>query len=548
VRLTASADDAESWEAKLDTAEQHADRRQTKAHLVGGGIAALASAAYLIRAGGLLGENIRIFEETPILGGSLDGGGSAATGYTLRGGRMVTYEAYTCMLDLLSFIPSLTDRARSVKDEIYDFNERFASNSHARLVGAGKKLDASELGLSNRDRLDLIEIMAMCEASLGAKRIEELFEPAFFKTHFWVMWCTTFAFQPWHSAVELKRYLHRFIQELPRIHTLGGVRRTPYNQYDSIVRPLVAWLTEQGVIFTTAVRVTDLGFRYGPRGKQVEQIRYVEGGAAAALDVGPDDLVLVTNGSMTAASSYGSMTAPARLETDKGGSWALWKTLAANHEDFGRPSVFDGHIDESKWLSFTVTLTDPTFFNLMEAFTSNAAGTGGLVTITDSSWLMSVVLAHQPHFIGQPDDVQVCWGYGLFVDQEGDFVKKKMADCTGEELLIELLGHLRFDANRDKILKAANCIPCMMPLITSQFMPRVAGDRPQVRPVGTTNFAFIGQYCEIPDDVVFTVEYSVRSAQTAVYSLLSLETPVSSLYKGQYDPAVLFGAAKALVH
>jgi oleate hydratase len=524
-----------------------AERREINAYLVGGGIAALASAAYLIRDGGVPGENIQIFEEASILGGSLDGGGSASTGYTLRGGRMVTYEAYTCMFDLLSFIPSLGDASKSVKDEIYDFNERFVSDSHARLIARGEKLDAADLGLSNRDRLDLIEIMAVSEASLGAKRIEELFEPAFFKTNFWFMWCTTFAFQPWHSAVELKRYLHRFIQELPRIHTLGGVRRTPYNQYDSIVRPLVAWLTEQGVAFTTAARVTDLDFRYGPRGKQVERIRYLQGGVAAALEVGSDALVFVTNGSMTAASSFGSMTAPARMETDKGGSWALWETLAAKHEDFGRPTVFDSHVDESKWLSFTVTLTDPTFFNLMEAFTGNAAGTGGLVTLTDSSWLMSAVLAHQPHFIGQPDDVQVFWGYGLFVDQAGDFVKKKMSDCTGEELLIELLGHLRLDAHQAQILASANCIPCMMPLITSQFMPRVAGDRPPVRPVGTANFAFIGQYCEIPDDVVFTVEYSVRSAQTAVFSLLGLKTAVSPLYKGQYDPAVIFGVAKTFV-
>ena len=452
-----------------------------------------------------------------------------------------------CMFDLLSFVPSLTDATRSVRDEIYDFNERFISDSHARLVAGGEKLDASNLGLSNKDRLDLTEIMAVSEASLGAKRIAELFQPSFFKTNFWFMWCTTFAFQPWHSAVELKRYLHRFIQELPRIHTLGGVRRTPYNQYDSIVRPLVAWLTEQGVVFSTAAKVTDLDFRYGPRGKHVERIRYLEGGLAAALEIGPDDFVFVTNGSMTGASSFGSMTTPARLETDKGGAWALWETLAAKNEDFGRPAAFDGHIDEAKWLSFTVTLTDPTFFNLMEVFTGNEAGTGGLVTLTDSSWLMSVVLAHQPHFIGQPDDVQVCWGYGLLVDQEGDFVKKKMSDCTGEELLVELLGHLRLRAHKEQILKSANCIPCMMPLITSQFMPRVAGDRPPVRPVGTTNFAFIGQYCEIPDDVVFTVEYSVRAAQTAVYSLLGLKKAVSPLYKGQYDPAVLIKAAKAFV-
>ena len=80
-----------------------------------------------------------------------------------------------------------------------------------------------------------------------------------------------------------------------------------------------------------------------------------------------------------------------------------------------------------------------------------------------------------------------------------------------------------------------------------EVMPRAKGDRPAVRPVGTGNLAFIGQYCEIPDDVVFTVEYSVRSAQIAVYSLLALDKSVSPLYKGQFDPAVLLASAKALV-
>ncbi|WP_394760777.1 oleate hydratase [Phenylobacterium sp.] len=532
----------------MTNADNAAPGRQAKAYLVGGGIAALASAAYLIRDGGFAGQDIEILEDTPRLGGSLDGAGDAHEGYVIRGGRMFTYEAYTCTFDLLSFIPSLGDPGATVKDEIYRFNIEHASRARARLVAGGRKLDASDLKLSNRDRLDLIEIMAVTESSLGTKRIEEVFQPSFFSSNFWFMWCTTFAFQPWHGAVELKRYLHRFIQELPRIDTLAGVRRTPFNQYDSIVRPLVQWLEAQGVRFRTGARVVDLDFRYGPRGKVVETVHYLEGETPRKIAIGDEDLVFVTNGSMTAASSLGSMDAAARLERrDRGASWALWETLAEKHADFGHPEVFTRNIDESKWLSFTVTLNDPAFFRLMEAFTGNAAGTGGLVTFIDSSWLMSIVLAHQPHFLGQPRDTQVFWGYGLFVDQEGDFVKKKMSHCTGEELLIELLGHLRIETQKDAILSAANRIPCMMPFITSQFMPRAKGDRPDVRPVGTGNLAFIGQYCEIPDDVVFTVEYSVRSAQIAVYSLLGLEKAVSPLYKGQFDPAVAFAAAKTLV-
>jgi oleate hydratase len=523
--------------------------RKRKTYLVGGGIASLASAAYLIRDGGLVGANISIFEAGSVLGGSLDGAGSPDQGYVIRGGRMFTYEAYTCTFDLLSFIPSPLDPAKSVKDDIHEFNDKVIPHSRSRLVRNGEKLDVSKMGFSNWDRLDLIKIVAVSEAALGAKRIQDVFQPSFFKTNFWFMWATTFAFQPWHSAVEMKRYLHRFIQEFPRLNTLAGVRRTPYNQYDSIVLPLQKWLKERGVRFEMGVQVTDLDFKYGPDGIGAELLRYVRDGVPHEIAVGDDDLVFVTIGSMTAGSSLGSMSQPAKAQDGaQDGSWALWETLARKQFDFGRPSAFDGNVDESKWLSFTATMRDPTFFNLMEKFTGNAAGTGGLVTFVDSNWLMSVVLPHQPHFIGQPDDVKVFWGYGLFVDQQGNYLKKRMSDCSGEELLTELLRHLRFDEHKSSILKSSNCIPCMMPFITSQFMPRVKGDRPQVRPTGTTNLAFIGQYCEIPDDVVFTVEYSVRSAQTAVYALLDIDKKVSPLYKAQYDLGVLFSSLKTLLH
>ena len=160
--------------------------------------------------------------------------------------------------------------------------------------------------------------------------------------------------------------------------------------------------------------------------------------------------------------------------------------------------------------------------------------------------MASIVLPHQPHFIGQPEDVEVFWGYGLHVDKPGDFVKKPMSACTGREILTEILGHLHIEREAAQILRTSTCIPCMMPFITSQFLTREKGDRPQVIPSGTANLAFTGQFCELPDDVVFTVEYSIRSAATAVYSLLELDREPPAVYKGQYDPRVLFKAFKTL--
>ncbi|MEO8661805.1 MAG: oleate hydratase, partial [Bryobacteraceae bacterium] len=291
-----------------------------RAYLVGGGIASLASAAYLIRDGSFAGQNIFIFEETTAIGGSLDGEGSPEAGYFMRGGRMFTDEAYTCTYDLLSFIPSLTNPDKTVRDEIRAFNDDNKSDSHSRLIAGGVKLDASAMGFSTNDRLALVALMAHSEEALGAKRIEDYFEPAFFKTHFWYMWCTTFAFQPWHSLVELKRYFHRFIQEFPRIATLAGVKRTPYNQYDSIVRPVTKWLKEHGVQFVMNTQVTGLDFQSGQNGKAVERLRFVTNGIQNETAVEERDFVLVTNGSMTAGSTRGSMTTPPpAMPTDVGG-------------------------------------------------------------------------------------------------------------------------------------------------------------------------------------------------------------------------------------
>jgi oleate hydratase len=183
----------------------------------------------------------------------------------------------------------------------------------------------------------------------------------------------------------------------------------------------------------------------------------------------------------------------------------------------------------------------------MENFSGNKAGTGGLVTLKDSNWLMSIVIAYQPHFIGQPIDVTVFWGYGLFPGKEGNFVKKKMADCSGQEIMTELIAHLRFDQHREELLKNANCIPCLLPYITSQFLTRAIGDRPLVVPKIAKNLAFIGQFADVPLDVVFTVEYSVRTAQTAVYQLLDLDLKPTPMYEGTHHPSVLLKALKSLV-
>ncbi|MGW3115700.1 oleate hydratase [Streptomyces sp. NPDC001107] len=518
------------------------------AYLAGGGIASLAAAAFLVRDGGFPGEHIHILEELPVAGGSMDGSGGSA-GYVTRGGRMLEEEAYTCLWNLLETIPTLTDASVSVRQEITEFNAKWPTDAKARLIGDGTTiLDAADYGLDARDRLELTRLLVLPEAVIGARRIEDFFSPHFFATHFWAMWRTTFAFQNWHSAIELKRYLLRFLQEFPRMHTLAGVRRTRLNQYDSIIRPLRTWLEAHGVRFEYGVRVTDADFATDERGaRRIRRLHVERDGRPDTYELTDDDLAFITLGSMTADAAYGNDDAAPELIRDKrDGGWRLWETLAAKADDFGRPTAFNGNVDEAKWESFTLTMRSPLLLHRIEELSGNLPGTGALMTFKDSGWLMSIVVPHAPHFEGQPEDVYTLWGYGLFVDRDGDFVGKPMARATGREILTELLGHLGLSDIEEQIAATTTVIPVMMPYITSQFAPRTGHDRPLVIPRGAANFAFLGQFTEIPEDVVFTVEYSVRGAMHAVYGLLGLDDrEIPGIHHALADPRTAFDVLKA---
>jgi len=515
-------------------------KNNQKAYLIGAGIASLASAVYLIKDGKFAGKNIFIFEEGDDVGGSLDSKGSPETGYIARGGRMFSEEVYSCTYDLFSKIPINEKSSKTLLDDFIEFNKGIKTYAKARLVSKAKIADSSIFGLSVVDSASMIKIMSLPESYLADTKISDHFSPAFFKTNFWFEWCTTFAFQPWHSAIEFKRYVRRFIQELPRVNTMTGVRHTRYNQHDSVTMPVTNWLKNNGVNFLMKGRVTSLKFIKNHNKEQVEKIVYWQNEKEKEFVLGADDLVFLTNGSMTTNSTFGSMTsAPITNTETPHDAWALWQDIAENRPHFGNPSVFNGQISKSKWESFSVTFRDQTFTGLMKDFSKNEPGTGGLTTITDSNWLLTLVTPPQPHFINQPDDINVFWGYGLYPDKKGNFVHKKMSECTGQEIMVEVCSQLGFSKDISKILKSCDCVPCMMPYITSQFMPRKKGDRPEVIPKGTRNFAFIGQFCEIPNEVVFTVEQSVRSAMIALHGLLGIKKDIPPIYRGQYNPKVV---------
>ena len=486
-----------------------------------------------------------ILEKDSIAGGATDGAGNPEQGYVVRGGRMHEMH-YECYWELLSHIPSLEDPNISVRDESYEFNQRFVSNAQARLLKDGKKLDVSSYGLSFSQQMDFIKLTYVSEESLENKAIEDWFDKDFFETKFWYIWSTMFAFQKYSSLAEMRRYMKRFIHLVDGLPKLGGVMRTKYNQYDSVIRPMKKYLEEKGVKFEMGKEVVDIDFNLSNDDKTATLIHLKN---KDQIVLRKNDFVFITNGSITESSDNGSWERAAVLKSvEDSGSWMLWKKLAKKDSSFGNPSVFCDNIDLQKWYSFTATMKDSTFHDYMENFSGNVDGTGGLVTMTDSNWLMSIVIARQPHFPNQPNDVKIFWGYGLYPDRKGNYIDKTMAECNGAEILEELYYHLKIQDLMKPITESGkvNCIPVSMPFIDSLFMPRNIGDRPNVIPKAATNFAFLGQFAEAPKDCVFTVEYSVRTAQMAVYGLFNTEKEVHPMYESTHNPKYLLDALIAI--
>ncbi len=343
--------------------------------------------------------------------------------------------------------------------------------------------------------------------------------------------------------------MNRFLYLFGHLSDMTGVMRTPLNQHQNFIEPLVRWLTPHGVNFLTGAFVQEIGFAPSSGRITVDRIDYERGGAAMSVTVAPEDIVLVTTGSQAADLSTGSMTqAPSPRPT--GRSWALWQRLAQGRTNFGKPDVFFGpaQISNSLWVTFTVTDTGTEFVKQMTALTGSESGRGGLVTLKDSPWVLSLSVFHQPEIIGQPSGTSVWWGYGLYPDNTGEYVRKPMTACTGAEILEEILKHLRFDKQQlDAITASSICVPCYMPYVNNVWLPWSRGDMPSPVPEGATNLGLIGQYVDMPREIAFTIECSVRSAWEAIRILLKRGPAPPPVYQGQYDPKALFGALKVFL-
>ncbi|KAH6695651.1 oleate hydratase [Plectosphaerella plurivora] len=521
-----------------------------RAWIVGSGLAGLATAAFLVRDAQMPGKNITIIEQADIPGGALDGIKEPEKGFIIRGGREMESH-FECLWDLFRSIPSLEEEGASVLDEFYWLNKRDPNSSLQRAtIKQGEDAGTKHLfTLSEKAQGEITKLFLATRKDAENKRIDQVFSEDFFKSNFWLYWQTMFAFQTWHSALEMKLYLHRFIGHIAGLPDFSTLKFTKYNQYESLVLPLKQFLDSKGVVFQYNTEVEDVDFDFAGGAKRVTRIDWTQNGVKGGQSLTDDDLAFITIGSLTENSSIGDQHTAPSLRTGPAPAWDLWRRIAAKHESFGHPDVFGGNIAQTKWMSATVTTLDKRIPEYIQKICkrdpfSGKVVTGGIVTVRDSSWLMSWTVNRQPHFKQQRKDQIVAWVYGLLVEKEGDFVKKPMQDCTGEEVTQEWLYHMGVPPAEIPTLavEGAKCVPVMMPYVTSFFMPRQAGDRPDVVPAGSKNFAFTGQFAETGRDTIFTTEYSVRTAMESVYQLTGVDRGIPEVFASTYDVRVLLNA------
>lgn len=522
------------------------------AYFIGTGLGALAAGCFLVRDAQMPGKHIHYFEKDPVPGGACDGYKYPGVGYVMRGGREMDNH-FECMWDLFRSIPSIETEGVSVLDEYYWLNKKDPNFSLCRAT-EHQGQDAhteNKFNLSDKAQMEIMKLYFTPDEDLYDKKITDFFDDEVLNSNFWMYWRTMFAFANWHSALEMKLYLKRFVHHVGGLPDFTALRFTRYNQYESMILPMVKYLEAHGVQFHYNTKVTDVRFEIRGTQKTARKVVFEKDGQQDEIDLTEEDYLFITNGGNVENSSIGAQDKACEFKTDiqPGGGWDLWRRIAAQDPAFGHPDKFCGDPEKCNWMSATVNTLDQKIIPYIkkicrrDPFTGGVV-TGGIVTVKDSSWLMSWTINRQPQFRDQPKDQCLVWIYGLFSDRPGDYIKKTMRDCTGKEICEEWLYHLGVPADQieDLASHSANTVPAMMPFVSSFFMPRRAGDRPDVVPEGAVNFAFLGQFAETKRDTIFTTEYSIRTAMEAVYSLMRVDRGVPEVWGSTYDVRDLLAA------
>lgn len=526
------------------------------AYIIGTGLAGLSAAFYLVRDGQMKGEHIHLLEKLDLTGGSCDGRKDVTKGFYMRGGREMDNH-FECMWDMFRSVPSIETPNISVLDEYYWLNKHDPNYSLCRAtVNCGEDAHTDKLfKLDKKSAMALSKLFITPEKDLENKKISDVLPESFWKTNFWLYWQTMFAFQKWSSALEMKRYLCRYVHHIDGLPDFSALRFTKYNQYESMILPLTKYLESNGVKIEYGIDVKNVIFESKQNKKVATQIIYENSGQEKTIDLIEDDLVFITNGCCTDTSCYGDQNSAPDLSIIKNGngeSWDLWKNIAsqASNGEFGNPDKFCSNVDQTNWMSATIEVSDENIIthiiNICKRDPRKGkVTTGGIVTVKDSTenWYLSWTINRQPQFKSQNKNSILVWVYALNTNKPGNFMEKPIKLCTGKEICEEWLYHIGIPTNEiEKYADKCNTTTCYMPYINAFFQPREEKDRPLVVPKESINFAFVGQFAETPRDTIFTTEYSIRTGMEAVYTLLKIDRAVPEVWGSKYDVRELLKA------
>lgn len=526
------------------------------AYIIGTGLAGLSAAFYLVRDGQMKGEHIHLLEKLDLAGGSCDGRKDVTKGFYMRGGREMDNH-FECMWDMFRSVPSIETPNVSVLDEYYWLNKHDPNYSLCRAtINCGEDAHTDKMfKLDRKSALALSKLFITPEKDLENKKISDVLPDSFWETNFWLYWQTMFAFQKWSSALEMKRYLCRYVHHIDGLPDFSALRFTKYNQYESMILPLTKYLESNGVKIEYGIDVKNVIFESKQNKKVATQIIYENKGLEKTIDLIEDDLVFITNGCCTDTSCYGDQNnAPdlSKIKNGNGESWDLWKNIAsqASNGEFGNPDKFCGNVDLTNWMSATIEVSDENIIkHIIDICKRDPRKgkftTGGIVTVKDSTenWYLSWTINRQPQFKSQNKNSVLVWVYALNTTKPGNFIEKAIKTCTGKEICEEWLYHIGIPTNEiEKYADKCNTTTCYMPYINAFFQPREEKDRPLVVPKESINFAFVGQFAETPRDTIFTTEYSIRTGMEAVYTLLKIDRAMPEVWGSKYDVRELLKA------
>ena len=337
--------------------------------------------------------------------------------------------------------------------------------------------------------MEIMNLFFTPDEDLYDKRITDVFDDEVFSSNFWLYWRTMFAFENWHSALEMKLYIKRFIHHIGGLPDFKALRFTRYNQYESIILPMEKYLKDHGVQFHYSTKVTDVRFEIKGDRKQATSITVEHEGQQSVIDLTENDLLFITNGGCVEAHLRRSEH-PRRLRHEP----EARQRLGFVEEDCGAGSQLRSsgevlrqprreQLDERD--HHHAGRQDPAVYSAhLQARPLHGGHTDHRRHCDREGFQLADVLGRcnrQQQFRDQPKNQLCVWVYGLFTDKPGNYVKKPMRECTGKEICMEWLYHMGVPESEIEELaeKHANSVPVMMPYIDAFFMPRRAGDRPR---------------------------------------------------------------------